>query len=338
MRVNSKNIQVFTKYLGSDFLRAVDLGADGGICDYWHPYLKAMRVDAFEPNAKECARQAAKSLPEIEWHPIGLAKTTGNHTLYVPKRTTGASLYPPNTEFMEKFGDTAYWGTIREIPIECSSFSDFLRKKNKKAPNLIKLDTQGSELDILSSLEDLDFKDVLCVETEVEFLEIYKGQPLFKDIHEFMTKKGFELLDLRTARCHFSKNGSEGFYLRNLGAYRANPSIAAQLVAGDALYIRKLDDPSLYQSKSVFTKLILIACIYHFFDLALWLIDQAEKKNFLTPTEREELAGAVMDCSPKLRLRDQRNFLGSMTRTLRSTFGFSDGMDIYWMKRDWPNL
>lgn len=333
------NTSIFQKFLKSDTITAADIGADGGISPHWQPYLDILKVDAFEPNKNECARQSAISPESIAWHPIGLANKTGPLTLYVPERTTGASIYPPKKDFIEKHGDRSYWGTIREVPIECMSFSDFLKQKNKDAPNLVKLDTQGSELDILSSLSSSHFENVLCVETEIEFVEMYKNQPLFWDLHSFMTKNGFDLLDLRTARVHFSKNNIENYYLKNdLGMLKPNSKIAAKLVAGDALYIKNLESPQIYESKVLLVKLVVCACIYHYFDLALWLLDQAELKQTISSLEHAELKEAVVSNSPSVKFRFKNNLIGKLTRKIRKIFRINDEMDIFWLKREWPDL
>jgi Methyltransferase FkbM domain len=59
-------------------------------------------------------------------------------------------------------------------------------------PDVIKLDTQGSELDILKgavkSLQGTSFIDI-----EVEFNPIYKSQPLFSEVDMFLRAHGFVL-------------------------------------------------------------------------------------------------------------------------------------------------
>ena len=339
-----KNIQKYREFFDSilknDRLSAADVGADGGVCSHWLPFLPLMVVDAFDPNEKECEIQSKISPPQIAWNPIGLARKSGTHTLYVPKRTTGASLYPPNPEFLDRFDNDAYWDQVRSVQIECSSYADFLKLKRKKAPNLIKLDTQGSELDILSTFTDEQWKDVICVETEIEFFEIYKGQPLFKDVHEFMVSKGFELLDLRTARGNFSHKGIPNYFLKShLNTFKPTNALSAQLVAGDALYFKKISGEEVFSSKEFFAKAIICAHMYQYFDLSLWLIERAKRTGFLTEEEANQYFNFTLMIAPKPRLKDRNDFFGKLTRKIRSKLGLSDSMDVYWMKgREWPNL
>ena len=55
----------------------------------------------------------------------------------------------------------------------------------------MKLDTQGSEYDILSG-GLITIKDVIAIDIEVEFSEMYKNQKLFSNIDEILRNNGFE--------------------------------------------------------------------------------------------------------------------------------------------------
>jgi Methyltransferase FkbM domain len=58
--------------------------------------------------------------------------------------------------------------------------------------DVLKLDTQGSELGILKGARRM-LTGVRMLEIEVEFNEIYRGQPLFGDIDRFLRARGFVL-------------------------------------------------------------------------------------------------------------------------------------------------
>ena len=57
--------------------------------------------------------------------------------------------------------------------------------------DFIKLDVQGSELTILSNAKRL-LESCLLVQVEVEFVELYEGQPLFSDVDNFMRSRCFQ--------------------------------------------------------------------------------------------------------------------------------------------------
>ncbi|ACF14588.1 conserved hypothetical protein [Chloroherpeton thalassium ATCC 35110] len=92
--------------------------------------------------------------------------------------------------------------------------------------DFIKLDTQGTELDILKGgVKTLG--NVLGIEVEVSFSEIYKYQSLFSDVSDFLREQGFEFFEFfnqyRWRRMEFkSKKG--------------------QLVFADALFLRNIEE------------------------------------------------------------------------------------------------
>jgi hypothetical protein len=56
--------------------------------------------------------------------------------------------------------------------------------------DLLKLDTQGSEAEILSHASET-LKRCLIVQTEVEFVPLYEGQPLFAEVDQLLRAHGF---------------------------------------------------------------------------------------------------------------------------------------------------
>jgi FkbM family methyltransferase len=82
--------------------------------------------------------------------------------------------------------------------------------------DILKLDLQGYELEALKGSEGI-LDRVKMITTEVEFVSLYDGQPLFGDIDVFLRPKGFKLLNLYELYTH-----PDG-----------------QLTAGDAVYLNE---------------------------------------------------------------------------------------------------
>lgn len=89
-----------------------------------------------------------------------------------------------------------------EVKVECIKLCDFIRKNSIDEIDLLWMDIQGSELNALKSAENYIDK-IKFIYTEVEFLEIYKDQPLFKDIDNFLKEK-FILLGFATLNTNYS--------------------------------------------------------------------------------------------------------------------------------------
>ena len=203
-------------------IRLIDVGARNGIHKRWDPYHAQIEVRAFEPDPSECDRLNLLPSPyPILYLPVALGEKDGERaTLYICRQPGCSSLLRPN---MSSCGDFAYSRNMEitgQHPIVLTRLdkvcADF-------PPDVLKIDTQGTELFILRGAGNL-LDTTLAVELEVEFIEQYTGQPLFADVDAFMRSKGYTLRGLRRD------------YWRNHASYRH--AYGGQLIHGDALYLR----------------------------------------------------------------------------------------------------
>ena len=307
----------------SDFLRAnklacMDVGAAGGVHDLWRPYSEFIEVDAFEPNEEACRRAAAASQPFVHWHPVALGAQTGAQQFYVLSAPTGSSFYPPNDDVQQFFNGSSYRRITRIVDIETLTIADFLHRFHRPMPNLIKLDTQGSELDILRSVDDSQWPAVFAIEVEVEFAELYKNQPLFCDVDGFLRSKGLVLFDLRTAREYCCAHDDVAYYLKKyFDVSTGRNDMSARLYAGDALYIRNfLTEPP--TSRDDLLRLVATLLIYLYFDYAIYVCDVGLEQGLLTASEHETLIAEIVAGAPRRRPVDHV-------------------YQAFWQVRSWPN-
>ncbi|MEO8039527.1 MAG: FkbM family methyltransferase [Betaproteobacteria bacterium] len=132
-------------------------------------------------------------------------------------------------------------------------------------PDFLSLDTQGSELEILRGApRALD--SAMCIVSEVEFLPLYKDQPLFGDVCRHLTDRGFVF--------------SKFFPILAGNPYRAPLGLRGETipVTTDALFLRNPHavltssrDP--FEKHLALRKLMFFSIIYGFFDHALWAVE-----------------------------------------------------------------
>jgi len=124
----------------------------------------------------------------------------------------GSSIYEEKTNFSRKI---EY--------INSSTLENELAFLNiNSSSNIIKLDVQGSEIDILEGLgKNISFFEIVILETSVK--EYNEGAPLFIDVINFMDKKNYSLYDI----CDLKRLGLERSFLIQLDAVfiRKNSSI-----------------------------------------------------------------------------------------------------------------
>lgn len=144
--------------------------------------------------------------------PYALGSSSETRTFYLTRKKEVSSFLKPNRAYVDLFPNSARWDIIGQETIQVRPLDVFQDEIGEI--DFIKLDTQGTELDILlGSVNSL--KSVLAVEIEVEFIEIYEGQPLFSDILSFMNKNGFQFYDFiteyRYGRQELNKKGQLAF-------------------------------------------------------------------------------------------------------------------------------
>jgi len=327
-------------------LRAIDVGAARGVPQHWRPYLSSMRVDAFEPNKAECARLASRSHPHITWHPTALAGESGSRDLHVLATPTGSSFFPPAPTFVELFGLPGYTEVDHVEPLDCVSLGQHL--EHRPAPHLLKLDTQGSELEILSGLRSDQFANVLAVEIEIEFHEVYRGQPLFPEVHRFMEESGFVLLDFRVQRTHLTGGLEERHFLRkHLSMARGSRQLTAQLHAVDALYIRPIKTIAATNTISRLFHFATILQMYRYYDGIFWLLTQPAIEELLGTKRQLELIREYERAAPRPRFLERTGILPQVVRRARrgtsyaveTVFGI-EGFDpprVAWGNAYWPD-
>ncbi len=84
----------------------------------------------------------------------------------------------------------------REI-VQVGTLDSFCLRRNIKAVDILKIDTQGFDLEVLKGgvgLLEANRIRLLCV--EVNFVPLYKEQPLFEDVYLVAKKHGFKLTAL----------------------------------------------------------------------------------------------------------------------------------------------
>lgn len=154
---------------------------------------------------------------------------------------------------------------MRREPVQTVRLDDL---EGLRQPDLIKIDVQGAELTVLEHGTKTLARS-LVVETEVEFLPLYKNQPLFGDVQVFMRDRGFVLHKLIDVA---------GRSLRPT-RYRANPYAAtSQLLWADAVFVRDFTNLKGYTDEDLAVAGAILHDVYRSFDLALFLLSELDRR------------------------------------------------------------
>lgn len=153
-------------------------------------YFVDRKVDvlAFEPNmaCEMPLRAIERRFDGIKVFMLGLGTYKGEKTFYMSVKepfSTGNSMYLEQTKHFKAHNSKK---------IRCDTLDNVLRDNGfqGRTINLLKIDTQGSELDILDGAREslLKTQHVLL---EVSFLQYNKGAPLADSVIPYMEATGF---------------------------------------------------------------------------------------------------------------------------------------------------
>jgi FkbM family methyltransferase len=225
-------------------LVVVDVGCRWGFAEAFIGDIGRFHVYGFDPDLEECERLRRR----YEGHavtivPVGLAGSIGKRKLYVTKEPACSSLLQPDPALTEQYPALHCARHVSSLDVQTTTLDSWARDNGVHTIDYIKLDTQGTELEILTGGVDA-LKKVRALEVEVEFNPIYLGQPIFSDVDLFLRREGFVLWKL-TNQVHYSKQGSADASLgEDLICYDDKHQVhhamfGGQLYWANAHYVRK---------------------------------------------------------------------------------------------------
>jgi FkbM family methyltransferase len=132
----------------------------------------------------------------------GLSRDGGRQVLHVTNIDSGSSLLEPSItpSMAHRMRDLDYFFPLRKVEIETETLQHVIDSQSEMAPVMVKLDTQGTELDILLGAEAaLRERRIVGVEMEstLHADPVMRGAGKFWHACRDLEALGFELLHVR---------------------------------------------------------------------------------------------------------------------------------------------
>lgn len=224
-------------------LVVLDVGCRWGFAAAWEALGDHARIYGFEPDDEECKRlrEAYRDQPWVRIEETALGRSTGTATLYVTANPVGSSLYPAVTDLEERHPDFAGSRVERTIDVATITLDEWAAAAGVTRADVIKLDTQGSELEILQHGTAL-LSTTRMIECEVSFNSMYEGSPLFGEVDRWLRGQGFVLWTLNTMAHYGLRNANNDLpreFQANFDSRTVSvPALGGQLYWADAFYVR----------------------------------------------------------------------------------------------------
>ena len=274
---NFKKIENFFKIIKkfdpSLQFKIAEIGAhphDSEIGEPFHillDFFPSSKIYAFDIDKNECEKLNKSAKKGLEFYPFALGKKNEIRKFYVTNKPECSSLYKPNEKLLKLYNNLsgAFLKDIKDI--QTITLDEFCEKEKIKYLDFIKIDVQGAELDVLQGAKK-SLENILCIITEVEFIDHYIDQPLYGDICSYLSNN-----DLM-----FQKFLGVGGRTLHPIILKNNINFATQHIWSDAVFIKNVLKISELENSHLL-KLSIFAYIYGSLDLTFFCLNIYDQKN-----------------------------------------------------------
>lgn len=184
------------------------------------------KITSFEPfpDCFNAFKTKFKNKKNIHLHNYAVSNTNGVNNLNVNFCHYTNSLLKTEEDPNKKIykDEKNNLKNISTIEVRTITLDTFCKNKAIEHIDILKMDIQGGELDaLIGAKELLTNQKISIIYSEIEFVEIYKNQPLFHDICKFLHDHKYHLYNIYNS-CHKKKNG-----------------INTQIISGDAIFVNQ---------------------------------------------------------------------------------------------------
>jgi FkbM family methyltransferase len=174
------------------FRTVLDVGAhEGRFAEEARRLAPNARIVSFEPLPEPFrvlqSRMGSDSHFEAVQSAVG--ERDGETEIMADDFSPSSSLLPMTSVHRNAFPQT---GSGQKLQVPIRSLDTWAKERSLEPPILLKLDVQGYEDRVIRGGRDLLSRATALI-TEVSFVELYEGQPLFCDLNTLLSDHGFEL-------------------------------------------------------------------------------------------------------------------------------------------------
>jgi FkbM family methyltransferase len=194
-------------------------------------------VISFEPDPKSFSalRDVAQAAGRVEAVIAAVGDADGRAVFFVNQFDQTSSLLKTAPGASQYLLDTSGLTTRSQIEVPVLSLDRFCAERRIARIDLLKLDAQGYELRILDGSRSLlERLAIPLIYTEVCFVRIYDGQPLFPEVYQYLFERGYRLVWLyeTSFHTHYYSLGANALFIHESIGARVRSSRAGTVSGG----------------------------------------------------------------------------------------------------------
>ena len=252
-----------------------DIGARGGLLEFLEPFKNILNTIYFEPDVEEFEKMKKQySNQKVTLVNAAVSDSNSVKTLYLTKKRGGSSLLHPSGSMigmMSIDGEGTNRFSVEEtIQIQTRRLDEVIKFEETQI-ELLKIDTQGSEFEILTAL-GAHRPFLICAECATT--EIYKGQKTMFAVGALLENLGYFPLHLMDGH----------LISKTLSNWRNSTQLY-----GDVIFVPDNSAKGRAIIERDVEKWFASLCMHGYMDFALWQIEELKIPKPPLVTETEEL-------------------------------------------------
>jgi FkbM family methyltransferase len=182
-------------------LTLVDVGASLEPFRPFRPLLGHATYVGFDPDRRELHTETSASGRRVIVDKAVVADA-GRPTarFFLTHNPTASSTLRPLGDALAPYLHAYRYEVVDEAEVPATTLGEALASAGIERVDWIKLDTQGTDLRLLDSLDESLFSGLMAVDAEPGFDPHYETEDVFGDLHRALVERGFWLSDLELTR------------------------------------------------------------------------------------------------------------------------------------------
>lgn len=274
---------LFARAVAKEPLVYIDAGARGGLEGPWGEIGDdRLRIVAFEPDETAARALQRHSGPRCDAIAEALWSEKGHVNIHLAATRPASSVHPPAFDLLSHYakqhGEPRQTEAVVRVP--CTTLDEALDRLGCTG-DFLKIDTQGSEYEILKGAEQSLSKGVIALVVETWTAEVHRGQGLTGQVMTFLQERGFTFFDLNIAaawrRCVNDTHPLNG---------------KSQVTGLDLLFFKEPRHWAAASTLAKYAKAAAIAELYGFPDYAAEVLDACEAPDAIVSSLRQDIIAA----------------------------------------------
>jgi FkbM family methyltransferase len=188
--INKKVSALITAYNISPVL--VDIGASAGTNQSFAVLAPYSTLVGFDPDSRGLDQNFGKEFKKAFLIPKAVINRQSRKAdFYLTKFNECSSILKPNPDVYKEYIISEYFTPIGTASVMATSLNAAIDELELSLIDWLKVDSQGTDLSLITSLRKGVLADVLVIDMEPGLMPFYRFEETFPQCHEYMIKNGF---------------------------------------------------------------------------------------------------------------------------------------------------